>query len=66
MEETNGRSIEPQLLEERARLSGLLGDGAACERGLALPSATRVVRGSNLRERAAALGYAHETYKSCA
>jgi adenylate cyclase len=34
VEETNGRSIEPQLLEERARLAGLLGDGAACERGL--------------------------------
>ena len=34
VEETNGRSIEPQLLEERARLAGLLGDAAACERGL--------------------------------
>jgi hypothetical protein len=34
VEETGGRSIEPQLLEERARLAGLLGDGAACERGL--------------------------------
>jgi class 3 adenylate cyclase/tetratricopeptide (TPR) repeat protein len=34
VEETNGRSIEPQLLEERARLAALLGDGAACERGL--------------------------------
>jgi tetratricopeptide (TPR) repeat protein len=34
VEETNGRSIEPQLLEERARLAALLGDAAACERGL--------------------------------
>jgi adenylate cyclase len=34
VEETNGRAIEPQLLEERARLAGLLGDAAACERGL--------------------------------
>jgi tetratricopeptide (TPR) repeat protein len=34
VEETNGRSIEPQLLEERARLSNLLGDDAACEHGL--------------------------------
>jgi len=34
VEKTNGRSIEPQLLEERARLAGLLGDGATCERGL--------------------------------
>jgi tetratricopeptide (TPR) repeat protein len=34
VEETNGRSIEPQLLEERARLADLLGDGAARERGL--------------------------------
>ena len=34
VEETNGRSIEPQLLEERARLAELLGDDAACERGL--------------------------------
>jgi adenylate cyclase len=34
VEETNGRSIEPQLLEERARLANLLGDAAACERGL--------------------------------
>jgi tetratricopeptide (TPR) repeat protein len=34
VEETNGRSIEPQLLEERARLANLLGDSAACERGL--------------------------------
>jgi tetratricopeptide (TPR) repeat protein len=34
VEETGGRSIEPQLLEERARLAGLLGDGAAYERGL--------------------------------
>jgi class 3 adenylate cyclase len=34
VEETNGRSIEPQLLEERARLAGLLGDAAACERRL--------------------------------
>jgi adenylate cyclase len=34
VEETNGRSIEPQLLEERARLADLLGDAAACERGL--------------------------------
>jgi adenylate cyclase len=34
VEETNGRSIEPQLLEERARLANLLGEAAACERGL--------------------------------
>jgi adenylate cyclase len=34
VEETNGRSIEPQLLEERARLAGLLEDAGACERGL--------------------------------
>jgi class 3 adenylate cyclase/tetratricopeptide (TPR) repeat protein len=34
VEETNGRSIEPQLIEERARLAGLLGDGPVCERGL--------------------------------
>jgi tetratricopeptide (TPR) repeat protein len=34
VEETNGRSIEPRLLEERARLADLLGDAAACERGL--------------------------------
>jgi tetratricopeptide (TPR) repeat protein len=34
VEETGGHSIEPQLLEERARLANLLGDGAACERGL--------------------------------
>jgi tetratricopeptide (TPR) repeat protein len=34
VEETNARSIEPQLLEERARLANLLGDAAACERGL--------------------------------
>jgi adenylate cyclase len=34
VEETNGRSLEPQIIEERARLAGLLGDSAACERGL--------------------------------
>jgi class 3 adenylate cyclase/tetratricopeptide (TPR) repeat protein len=34
VEETNGRSIEPRLIEERARLAGLLGDGAGCERAL--------------------------------
>jgi adenylate cyclase len=34
VEETGGRSIEPQLLEERARLANLLGDAEACERGL--------------------------------
>jgi tetratricopeptide (TPR) repeat protein len=34
VEKTNARSIEPQLLEERARLANLLGDAAACERGL--------------------------------
>jgi hypothetical protein len=34
VEETNGRSIEPQLFEERARLAGLLEDTAACEWGL--------------------------------
>jgi hypothetical protein len=34
VEETNGRSIEPQVLEERARLANLLGDAATCERGL--------------------------------
>jgi tetratricopeptide (TPR) repeat protein len=34
VEETNARSIEPQLLEERARLANLLGESAACERGL--------------------------------
>jgi tetratricopeptide (TPR) repeat protein len=34
VEETNGRSIEPRILEERARLAALLGDAAACERGL--------------------------------
>jgi len=34
VEETNGRSIEPQILEERACLVGLLGDAAACQRGL--------------------------------
>jgi tetratricopeptide (TPR) repeat protein len=34
VEETNGRSIAPQLLEERARLANLFGDAAACERGL--------------------------------
>ncbi len=34
VEETNGRSIEPQLLEERARLARLLEDAAACDREL--------------------------------
>jgi adenylate cyclase len=34
VEETNARSIEPQILEERARLANLIGDSAACERGL--------------------------------
>jgi adenylate cyclase len=34
VEETNGRWIEPQLLEERARLANLLEDDATCERGL--------------------------------
>jgi tetratricopeptide (TPR) repeat protein len=34
VEETNGRSIEPQLLEERARLAYLVGDAAAFERQL--------------------------------
>ena len=34
VEETNGRSIQPQLIEERARLAGLLGDAPACQRGL--------------------------------
>jgi class 3 adenylate cyclase/tetratricopeptide (TPR) repeat protein len=34
VEETKGRSIEPQLLEERARLARLLGDDDACEREL--------------------------------
>ena len=34
VEETNGRAIEPQLLEERARFANQLGDAAACERGL--------------------------------
>jgi adenylate cyclase len=39
VEETGGRSIEPQLLEERARLANLLGDGAACQRELGEVSA---------------------------
>jgi ATP/maltotriose-dependent transcriptional regulator MalT len=34
VEETNARAIEPQILEERARLANLLGDAATCERGL--------------------------------
>jgi hypothetical protein len=34
VEETNGRAIEPKLLEERARLAGLRGDAAACDLGL--------------------------------
>ena len=34
VEETNARGIEPRILEERARLAGLLGDGEACESGL--------------------------------
>jgi tetratricopeptide (TPR) repeat protein len=34
IEETGARVWVPEVHEERARLAGLLGDGAACERGL--------------------------------
>jgi hypothetical protein len=34
VEETGDRGLGPQIVETRARLAGLLGDAAACQRGL--------------------------------
>jgi tetratricopeptide (TPR) repeat protein len=58
VEETNGRAIEPQLLEEQARLAGVLEDATACERGLreALRIYTEIGAGGHAQRLAEELG----------